>query len=42
MHHQFGTISVCVVNKEGCNIVFNNAFNTFYLLLYGVGHIVNE
>ena len=25
--------------KEG-NILFNNALNTFYLRLYGVGHIV--
>ena len=25
--------------KEG-NVLFNNALNTFYLLLYGVGHMV--
>ena len=27
--------------KEG-NILFNDALNTFYLRLYGVGHIVND
>ena len=28
---------VCVPRKEG-NVLFNNALDTFYLLLYGVGH----
>ena len=39
---------VCVCNvhifqgrKEG-NVLFNDALNTFYLRLYGVGHIVKE
>ena len=27
--------------KEG-NILFNDALNTFYLWLYGVGHIVKD
>ena len=27
------------VNKEG-NVLFNDALNTFYLRLYGVGHMV--
>ena len=24
------------------NVLFNDAFNTFYLRLYGVGHIVKD
>ena len=27
--------------KEG-NVLFNNALNTFYLRLYGVGHMVKD
>ena len=27
--------------KEG-NVLFNDAFNTFYLRLYGVGHMVKD
>ena len=27
--------------KEG-NVLFNNAFNTFYLPLYGIGHMVKD
>ena len=27
--------------KEG-NILFNDAFNTFYLRLYGIGHMVKD
>ena len=27
--------------KEG-NVLFNDAFNTFYLRLYGVRHMVND
>ena len=27
--------------KEG-NVLFNDALNTFYLRLYGVGHTVND
>ena len=28
-------------NKE-VNVLFNDALNTFYLRLYGVGHMVND
>ena len=27
--------------KEG-NVLFNNALNTFYLWLYGIGHMVKD
>ena len=27
--------------KEG-NVLFNNAFNTFYLPLYGIGYMVKD
>ena len=27
--------------KEG-NVLFNNALNTFYLRLYGIGHMVKD
>ena len=29
------------IGKEG-NVLFNDALNTFYLRLYGVGHMVTE
>ena len=29
------------IRKEG-NVLFNNALNTFYLRLYGVGHMVKD
>ena len=29
------------VRKEG-NVLFNDALNTFYLQLYGVGHMVKD
>ena len=29
------------MRKEG-NVLFNDAFNTFYLWLYGIGHIVKD
>ena len=32
-------ISLLQSRKEG-NVLFNGAFNTFYLRLYGVGHMV--
>ena len=32
---------VSQVPKKG-NVLFNDALNTFYLRLYGVGHIVND
>ena len=28
--------------QEGANVVFNDAINTFYLRLYGVGHMVKD
>ena len=28
--------------KEGRNVLFNDALNTFYLRLYGVGHMVKD
>ena len=34
-------IKYSVVMKEG-NVLFNDALNTFYLQLYGVGHMVNH
>ena len=30
-----------MVRKEG-NVLFNDALNTFYLLLYGVRHMVKD
>ena len=30
-----------VTRKEG-NVLFNDTLNTFYLRLYGVGHMVND
>ena len=32
---------VNVLMKEG-NVLFNDALNTFYLRLYGVGHMVKD
>ena len=34
-------IAILVKEKEG-NVLFNNALNTFYLLLYGVTHMVKD
>ena len=28
--------------KEGGNVLFNDAFNTFYSWLYGVGHMMKN
>ena len=28
--------------KQGRNVLFNDAFNTFYLRLYGIGHMVQD
>ena len=36
----FETIPYITCDKEE-NALFNDALNTFYLLLYGVGHMVN-
>ena len=30
------------VMKEGRSVLFNDALNTFYLWLYGVGHMVKD
>ena len=30
-----------IIRKEG-NVLFNDALNTFYLRLYGVGHMVKD
>ena len=32
---------ICFSRKEG-NVLFNDALNTFYLRLYGVGHMVKD
>ena len=37
IYHNFSSI-----RKEGRNFVFNDALNTFYLRLYGVGHMVKD
>ena len=34
-------ILTSIVRKEG-NVLFNDALNTFYLRLYGVGHMVKD
>ena len=34
-------ICVCVCVEEG-NVLFNDPLNTFYLRLYGVGHMVKD
>ena len=39
-HFIYGYMASDMV-KEG-NVLFNDALNTFYLRLYGVGHIVKE
>ena len=41
----FVSISLLVLKREGRkegNVFFNNALNTFYLRLYGVGHMVKD
>ena len=32
---------ITVIYKEG-NVLFNDALNTFYLWLYGIGHMVKD
>ena len=34
--------TVCHNEKDEGNILFNDVLNTFYLWLYGVGHIVKN
>ena len=35
------TVHVCTGRKEE-HVLFNDALNTFYLRLYGVGHVVKD
>ena len=30
------------LNRKEGNVLFNDTLNTFYLRLYGVGHVVND
>ena len=39
-HRDHLTVNI-VIRKEG-NVLFNDALNTFYLQLYGVGHMVKD
>ena len=34
--------SVCDIGTKEGNVLFNDALNTFYLRLYGVGHMVKD
>ena len=34
--------NITIVGKKEGNILFNDTLNTFYLRLYGVGHMVKE
>ena len=34
--------SVCIARRKEGNVLFNDALNTFYLQLYGVGHMVKD
>ena len=38
----FVDINISVQTRKQGNILFNNALNTFYLRLYGVGHMVKD
>ena len=31
-----------VIGRKAGNVLFNDALNTFYVRLYGVGHVVND
>ena len=35
-------ISFAMIGRKEENILFNNRLNTFYLLLYGVKHMVKD
>ena len=44
---QFGSllqndISQCALGRKEGNVLFNDALNTFYLRLYGIGHMVDD
>ena len=36
------SVSACSYNEGRKNVLFNDALNTFYLRLYGVGHMVKD
>ena len=36
------TVSSLVTGRKEGNVLFNDALNTFYLRLYGVGHMVKD
>ena len=38
----YGIRAVFSVNSSEGNVLFNDALNTFYLRLYGVGHMVKD
>ena len=40
-HELDGRLSIDQGRKEG-NVLFNDALNTFYLRLYGIGHMVED
>ena len=37
-----GRKEMLYLTKGGRNVLFNDALNTFYLRLYGVGHMVKD
>ena len=39
--HEKNQLNMNKLRKEG-NVLFNDAFNTFYLRLYGVRHMVKD
>ena len=39
-YHRY--LFLCMLLKEGRICLFNDAHNTFYLRLYGVGHMVKD
>ena len=44
LHHRALLLSVpsLITRRKEGNALFNNAFNTFYLRLYGIGHMVKD
>ena len=42
VHHEGALMVAVMMWKEGRNVLFNDPLNTFYLWLYGVGHIVKN
>ena len=39
---QGGYVLICLLTSKEGNVLFNDALNTFYLRLYGVGHMVKN